>query len=162
MKKTLFIFSLLLLITSCKSKHNIATLNRKTSSNSKITKSDKIVRNAKQYLGTKYQFGGVSTKGIDCSGLVYVAYKKEHVLLPRVSRQMALQGKTIPLNKVKKGDLLFFSTGKKNRINHVGMVTKVKNNQVLFIHASTKRGVVISSMQEKYYKNKFVKAKRIL
>ena len=162
MKKTLFIFSLLLLITSCKSKHNIATLNRKTSSNSKITKSDKIVRNAKQYLGTKYQFGGVSTKGIDCSGLVYVTYKKEHVLLPRVSRQMALQGKTIPLNKVKKGDLLFFSTGKKNRINHVGMVTKVKNNQVLFIHASTKRGVVISSMQEKYYKNKFVKAKRIL
>ena len=101
-------------------------------------------------------------RGMDCSGLVYTSFKKENIALPRTSRAMAMQGRTTPLNKVKKGDLLFFSTGKKNRINHVGIVTKVKNNQILFIHTSTKRGVVISSMQEKYYKNKFVIAKRIL
>ena len=99
---------------------------------------------------------------MDCSGLIYVAYKKENILLPRVSRDMATKGKSISLNKAKKGDLLFFKTGKRNRINHVGLVTKIVNGEIFFIHASSSRGVVVSSMNSKYYKNAFVLAKRII
>ena len=46
-----------------------------------FTKADKIVSHAKKYTGTKYQFGGVTKKGMDCSGLIFVAYKKENILL---------------------------------------------------------------------------------
>ena len=162
MKKTLFIILLLLFITSCKSKQKTTTYKRKNNTTIKVSKPNKIVQNAKHYLGTKYQYGGVTKKGMDCSGLVYTSFKKENIVLPRNSRAMAMQGKTIPLNKVKKGDLLFFITGKKNRINHVGLVTNRKNKEIFFIHASTKKGVIVSSMQDKYYKNRFVKAKRIL
>ena len=133
MKKTLFIVLLLLFIISCKSKQKTTTFKRKNNTTIKVSKPNKIVQNAKYYLGTKYQYGGVTKKGMDCSGLVYTSFKKENIALPRTSRAMAMQGRTTPLNKVKKGDLLFFSTGKKNRINHVGIVTKVKNNQILFL-----------------------------
>lgn len=162
MKKILFIFLLLLFITSCKSKQKTTTYKRKNNTTFKVSKPNKIVQNARYYLGTKYQYGGVTKKGMDCSGLVYTSFKKENIVLPRTSRAMATQGKTIPLNKVEKGDLIFFITGKKNRINHVGLVTNRKKKEIFFIHSSTKKGVIVSSMQEKYYKNSFVKAKRIL
>ncbi len=128
----------------------------------KQTPQTKVVTNSKSYLGTRYKYGGTTHKGIDCSGLIYVAYQKEGIALPRVSTAMASKGKAISLSKVKKGDLVFFKTGRKNKINHVGMVTAIKNNTVYFIHASSSRGVVISSLSEKYYKKRFVKAKRIL
>ena len=100
---------------------------------------------------------------MDCSGLVYVAYGKEGIKLPRVSRDMAKQGKSVSLKKLVKGDLLFFKTGKsKNRINHVGIVTNVKKGEIFFIHASTTRGVINSSLNENYWRKTFVEARRII
>ena len=155
MKRILLLILIAFTTLSCKS-------TKKTTSSKQQTPQTKVVANAKQYLGTRYKYGGTTHKGMDCSGLIYVAYQKEHITLPRVSRAMATKGKTINLAKAKKGDLVFFKTSRKNRINHVGMVTAVKNNIVYFIHASSSRGVVISSLNEKYYKKRFVKAKRIL
>ncbi len=141
--------------TKKSSEKTAKTSGNKTSSN--------IIKTAKTFEGTKYKFGGTTKKGMDCSGLVYVAYGNEGIKLPRVSRDMAKQGKAVSLKKVEEGDLLFFKTGKsKNRVNHVGMVTKVKKGEVFFIHASITKGVINSSLNESYWKKTFVEARRVL
>ncbi len=122
-----------------------------------------IIDNALDYNGVRYKFGGSTRKGMDCSGLVYVSFKKENILLPRMSRDMAKKGQPIALNNVDKGDLLFFQTNKKRKaINHVGLVTKSENGNIEFIHATTGKGVITSSLTEIYWKAAFVEARRIL
>ena len=75
---------------------------------------------------------------------------------------MAKRGKKTSLNNVKKGDLLFFRTHKIRRINHVGLVISHKKGQIRFLHATSSRGVIVSSLSEKYWKKAFVKAAKIL
>ena len=179
LKPTILLIFLSAFLISCGSSKKSTTSHTKThkttskkttpKSSKKTTKSsankttNNIIKNAKTFEGTKYKFGGTTKKGMDCSGLVYVAYGKEGIKLPRVSRDMAKQGKSIPLKKVAKGDLLFFITSKsKNRINHVGIVTKVSNGKTYFIHSSTSRGVINSTMDESYWKKTFVQARRII
>lgn len=127
------------------------------------TKVDRIIASALQYKGVKYKFGGTTRKGMDCSGLVYTAFGKENIQLPRISRDMAKRGKKTPLRKVKKGDLLFFKISRRsNRINHVGLVTSVKKGVIYFIHSTSSKGVILSSMSEKYWSRNFVKATTVL
>ena len=122
-----------------------------------------IIDSAFAYSGTPYKYGGTSKKGMDCSGLIYTAFKENDVPLQRTSSAMATQGKRIKLNRVKKGDLLFFGTGKnRKRINHVGLVVKVDAKGIKFIHATTSRGVLISSLKEGYWNHAFVEARTIL
>ena len=124
---------------------------------------DSIVNTALTFSGTRYKYGGVTRKGMDCSGLVYVAFGEQHISLPRISYQIAEQGRPIKLKKVTKGDLLFFSTGKKSkRISHVGLVVAVDGDDIKFIHSTTSRGVIVSSLREGYWNHAFVKATRIL
>jgi len=124
---------------------------------------NKVVTNALKYEGVRYKYGGTTRRGMDCSGLVYVAFGEENLRLPRVSRDMATKGKKISLKNVHKGDLLFFKISRRsNKINHVGLVTSVKNGQINFIHSTSSRGVIVSNMFEKYWKNSFVKATRVL
>ncbi len=121
-----------------------------------------IVSYAKSFGGTRYKYGGTTKKGMDCSGLVYTSFKKENIILPRTSRTMATQGKPISLKKVKVGDLLFFKTNKrKNVISHVGLVVETKG-VIKFIHASTSKGVIISSLDEKYWNKAFTSVRRML
>ncbi len=149
---------LTVVVSSCSSSKTVVKNNKKTSS-----KADRVVANAMKYKGVRYKFGGTTKRGMDCSGVVYVAYGSQNVLLPRVSRDMAKRGKKIPLNKVKKGDLVFFRTNKSRRnINHVGLVVSNKRGQIRFIHATSSKGVIISSISEKYWKKTFVKATTIL
>ena len=154
----LIIILLSFLMTSCSSSKEVFVIE-----NGVISKTDKIIANAKSFKGTKYKFGGITKKGMDCSGLIYTAFKKENIQLPRVSRFIAEEGSKIPLHKAKKGDLLFFRTnGNSRKINHVGLITSIKNKQIHFIHATTSRGVIISLLSEKYWKNAFVKAVTVL
>lgn len=127
------------------------------------SKTNEIINTALTFSGVRYRFGGTTTKGMDCSGLLYVSFKKHNVNLPRVSHEMANEGKRIRVNQVEKGDLLFFKTGRKGKkINHVGLVVAVKNDEIKFIHASSSRGVIVSSLREGYWNYAFVKATRIL
>lgn len=157
MKKTFFILVFLSFIaTSCSSSKTI--VKKKA-----ISKADRIVFNALKYKGVRYKFGGTTKKGMDCSGIVYVAFGMENVQLPRVSRDMAKRGKKVFLSKAKKGDLLFFRTQKsRTKINHVGLVISHQKGQIRFIHATSSKGVVISNLSEKYWKKAFVKAVKIL
>lgn len=124
---------------------------------------NKIIRTALSFSGTRYKYGGTTRKGMDCSGLIFVSFKEHDIALQRTSSMMATQGNKISLNQVQKGDLLFFSTGKnKRRINHVGLVVSVDNNTVKFVHATTSRGVLVSSIKEGYWNYAFREARRIL
>lgn len=124
---------------------------------------EKIVKHAKGFEGTRYKFGGTTKKGMDCSGLVYVSFLEEGLSLPRTSRAMSLQGKRLYLKEVSTGDLLFFETNKNKKvINHVGLVVQADRDNIYFIHSSTSRGVIISSLSETYWKDNFVMARRVI
>ena len=127
------------------------------------TKADDIINTALTFSGVRYKYGGTTRKGMDCSGLLYVSFSEHDVELPRTSMRMAEKGKKIRVKDIEKGDLLFFKTSRTSkRINHVGMVVRVENDEIKFIHASTSRGVTVSSLREGFWNQAFVKATRIL
>ncbi len=134
-----------------------------TTKRTSLSTADNVINTALTFSGVRYKFGGTTRKGMDCSGLLYVSFGKHDVKLPRTSIHMAEEGKKIRVRNVEKGDLLFFKTNKRaKRINHVGMVVAVENNEIKFIHASSSRGVTVSSLREGYWNQAFVKATRIL
>jgi cell wall-associated NlpC family hydrolase len=131
--------------------------------NKEISITDKVVFNALQFEGVIYRRGGVTSGGFDCSGLIYTSFIKENILLPRQSMYMANKGAEITLDQARKGDLLFFITGRKSRkINHVGLIVSIEDNEINFIHSTSGRGVIISSLSEKYWKKSFLKATKVL
>lgn len=156
MKNLLSLIVLILVFASCGSA-------KKTYNTNSLSQTDRVIHQAQTFSGTPYAWGGTTRKGMDCSGLLYVAFKKENIVLPRVSRDMATRGKAIRKNAIAKGDLVFFKTNKNSRnINHVGLVTQVKANVVYFIHATTSKGVLTSTLNEKYWQNTYSQARRVL
>ena len=129
-----------------------------------LTKLDEVLTTAQTFINTPYKFGGTTKAGMDCSGLVYVSYQSIDIKLPRSSKNMAKKaGQEINFLEVKKGDLLFFDIDKfEGRVNHVGLVTSVINDEVFFMHSTTEKGVITSSIKESYWEKAFVKAKRVL
>lgn len=127
------------------------------------SKAENIINTALTFSGVRYKYGGTTKKGMDCSGLLYVAFGEHEISLPRISYQMAEKGNPIGLKNIVKGDLLFFKTGRATkRINHVGMVVAIEGDDIKFIHSTTSRGVIVSSLREGYWNYAFVKATRIL
>ena len=122
----------------------------------------KIIDSAKVYVGTPYHYGGMSKKGIDCSALIYRAYQKNDLSVPRTSIAQSELGEKVKLEKADIGDLIFFRTTRRKRISHVGMVIENYNGDIKFIHASSSKGVMISSLEEAYFKKRFVKIKRLI
>lgn len=153
-----------ILLTSCGASRS-KVITEKTE-NSRIEPANKQVHNiishAREFEGTRYKYGGTTKKGMDCSGLIYTSFLKEDIAMPRTSRDLSLRGRRLYLKEVAPGDLLFFETNKKRRvINHVGLVVEV-DDEIRFIHSSTSRGVIISSLEENYWKSNFVMARRVL
>lgn len=120
------------------------------------------VETALSYEGTRYKYGGISSKGMDCSGLIFVSFKEAGMSVPRTSASLFDAVQLINFNQVQKGDLLFFATGKnKTKVNHVGLVVNKTPAEVSFIHASSSRGVMISTMNEGYWLNAYLSAGRL-
>ncbi len=69
---------------------------------------------------------------------------------------------TTKLKKLIPGDLVFFKTGRGRKITHVGIVVSNNKDYPEFIHSSTSRGVIISSLGEAYWRKNFRKARRII
>nr|MCH9740613.1 C40 family peptidase [Campylobacterota bacterium] len=94
-------------------------------------------------------------------GYVKYLYEQEGIELPRTAYEQSKVGQYVTRSELKKGDLLFFKTTDKRKIpiTHVGMY--IGNDR--FIHAaSSKKGIIISSLSKSKYNKKFVKAKRII
>lgn len=117
-----------------------------------------LLRAAEKYLGTPYRFGGDTRRGMDCSGLVWRAAKEAWNLeLPRSSREMAELGMPLSRAELEPGDLVFFYTGSRRRISHVG----IYEGGGRFIHSSTSKGVEVASMEEGYWRRRLVCARRL-
>lgn len=116
----------------------------------------KLYRQYKKWRGVRYQLGGTSQSGVDCSAFVQVTFKKKlGIDLPRTTRLQSQLGKNISKSDLKAGDLVFFKTGPTNR--HVGIYLE-KNK---FLHASASKGVIISKLDNVYWQSNYWKSVRI-
>ncbi|WP_154650803.1 C40 family peptidase [Reinekea blandensis] len=110
-----------------------------------------------QYRGTPYRYGGTDANGFDCSGFIKVAYNEAFGMsLPRTTEQLAVNGQPIRRDQLSVGDLVFFRTSAKQL--HAGIYT----GQGRFIHASTSKGVIESSLDNQYWRQRYFKARRYL
>lgn len=128
----------------------------------KVHKKDdlKLYAEAGRWLGVPYRYGDKSRSGTDCSGLVGQIYQSVYkVPLERTVEGMDDKNcRRVGKSNLKPGDLVFFNTSKRKKgLNHVGLY--LKNNY--FIHASTSRGVIVSSLHEDYYRKHWKKGGRV-
>lgn len=124
---------------------------------------DSLVIFARQLQGKPYRWGGKSPKGFDCSGFVAYVYNAFGFELHGSSRAQSKQGQKIGLEKVKKGDVLFFtgSNPKLRHVGHVGIVISEGDEDIRFVHSSTNSGVIVSELKG-YYQTRLLEAKRML
>jgi len=120
----------------------------------------KLLELIDSWYGTKYKYGGDTRDGVDCSGFTKAFMASYYdVTLTRNSAEMYQKSKHIKKKKLAQGDLVFFKTkGKRAGITHVGVY--LCNNK--FIHAATSNGVIISDLDEDYYKARFAGGGRVV
>ncbi|WP_370279199.1 NlpC/P60 family protein [Pontibacterium sp.] len=117
---------------------------------------DRMYQQYQQWKGTKYALGGLSKKGIDCSGFVYVTYREKlGIRLPRTTDHQSRIGQEIDRRNLVSGDLVFFKTGFK--VRHVGIYI----GEGKFLHASTSQGVTISRLDNVYWQDKYWHSRRV-
>ncbi len=110
----------------------------------------------REWKGVRYRNGGMSKRGVDCSGFVYLTYgTRLGIRLPRTTRAQASIGREIGQRELRPGDMLFFKTGWD--VRHVGIYLGDRN----FLHASTSRGVMASSLDSRYWARHYWKSVRI-
>jgi cell wall-associated NlpC family hydrolase len=118
-----------------------------------------ILSYSKDLLGVPYRFGGTTLRALDCSAFVQKVFKSIGIDLPRTAREQFKTGRDVDRNEISEGDLLFFKTRSHRYPSHVGIY--IGDNQ--FIHASrSERRVSIDSLDEPYYKRRFIGAKRLI
>jgi cell wall-associated NlpC family hydrolase len=122
-------------------------------------KGRQVVQQALRYKGTRYQYGGTTKHGLDCSGLVARVWADLKMKkIPRVSSALYQSGKPVHLAELRPGDLVFFKNTYKPGISHVGVYAG--NNK--FIHAAGKRrGVTIAKLSDPYYQLHYAGARRL-
>lgn len=150
--------SALFLLAAC-SKKTTTTVRKETLSPS----SSRIVEVARRYTGTPYRTGGMDRKGMDCSGYVCTVFREAASLaLPRTADEQATVGKAVPLSALRPGDLVFFREPGHRRITHVGIVSRLHQGQVYFLHASSSKGVTEDTLSLPYWQKRVVMARRVL
>ena len=119
MKRILPFLLIAVLACSCKSKKNysskkIQTHTVKVNTTAKPSaEAERIVKYAKTFDGTRYKYGGMTKRGMDCSGLIYTSFKEHDISLPRSTSGLQGTGDWIDLKEVNVGDLVFFCDTKK-------------------------------------------------
>lgn len=117
---------------------------------------DALYRQYREWKGVRYRNGGLSRDGIDCSGFVFVTYRDRFgIILPRRTKEQVGAGKRIKQKKLRPGDLVFFKTGFFSR--HVGIYV----GQRTFLHVSGKKGVTMTSLDNRYWSRRYWQSRRI-
>lgn len=111
------------------------------------------------WWGTRYSLGGTTENGIDCSAFTQTLMKELYnIALLRTAHEQYANTERINVEDLEEGDLVFFGHGgKKSTISHVGFY--ILNNK--FVHASTSSGVMISDLNDSYWKQRFKGAGRV-
>ncbi len=162
MKKLILIAAIPTLFFSCQKKQGATVQTNQTDTHQKIIQNKyaealgvspshitdvALYTFVDDWIGTKYQYGGMSKTGVDCSGFCNVlynnVYKKQ---LPRTTKEIAKQIKKVNKEKLQEGNVVVFNIANKKN-SHIGIY--LQNNK--FVHASTSKGVIISSLQNPYY-----------
>jgi len=119
-----------------------------------------VLRTARSLINTPYKWGGYQPRtGFDCSGFIWFVYHQHGINLPRVSWQQFGVGQSISYSDLRPGDLMFYKVSKKGKSLHVGILT----DRGTFIHApSSGKYVMESSLNNIYWRNRYIGAKRIL
>jgi LysM repeat protein len=117
--------------------------------------SARVAALAMSFVGRPYAWSGLGPNGFDCSGLVARVYAAAGRLLPHSSFGQYTVGGAVARDALASGDLVFFHTYSAGP-SHVGIY--VGNQQ--FVHASYSRGVIVSSLTEPYYLDRYLGARR--
>ena len=184
--RTLFVLVIVILfLASCRNKKEIASTATSTNNGSVITpdkssstakqsyiidkyatqlkvdakdiKDEKLYSFIDEWYSAPYKYGASEKNGTDCSGFTCRLYESVYgKKIPRSSREIHTSSKEIELKNLKEGDFVFFKIESPN-VSHVGVY--LQNNK--FVHASTKKGVIINDLDEPYYKKYFFTGGRI-
>jgi lipoprotein Spr len=120
-------------------------------------KNETLYKFINEWQGVPYKYAGKDKSGIDCSGLTSALYLKVYKkTISSNTKALVGEVKKISESDLKEGDLVFFITNGKS-ISHVGVY--LQNHK--FVHASTKKGVMISDMNEPYFKQNYASSGRV-
>jgi len=118
----------------------------------------KLVSCLSEWLGTPYKYGGNTRQGTDCSGMVSAVFKEVYnINMYRNSADQLKNVKVIDKSELRAGDLVFFKIYN-DTISHVGIYL----GENKFIHSSTRKGVVVNSLEEDYYKKCYFTSGRVV
>ncbi len=166
-RATLGLLALLALLAGCASRPMPAVESRDAGGEPPLLRDDVPVGDASPVLpllreqaddwrGVPYRLGGTDRRGVDCSAFVQITFQSQlGVDVPRTTAELAREGRRVPRGDLAPGDLVFFKTGFRQR--HVGIYMGADR----FLHASTSRGVMTSSLNNVYWRRHFWKARRL-
>ena len=119
----------------------------------------RLTRQLSAWRGVPYRYGGLSKKGVDCSGFIYLTFRDSlGITLPRSTKLLSNIGDKVSKKSLTPGDLVFFKTTNQGKTRHVGIYVGAGE----FIHASTSKGVMRSKLSNPYWRSNYWKARRVI
>ncbi len=137
-------------------KTNTKVLSTKTGIPEKEMTNKKLYKFIDEWYGVPYKFGGCTKSGVDCSCFTNQLFKEVfNQTLARSSRDIYKESEKIKTQALKEGDFVFFKINSQE-VSHVGVF--LTNSK--FVHASTSKGVMVSDLNDAYYKKYYFGAGR--
>lgn len=121
-----------------------------------VSLEDRLLSHYKVWKGTPYRYGGTGRSGVDCSAFAQLTFDGcFDCPLPRTTATQVREGRAVSRSDLRAGDLVFFKTGSVSR--HVGICV----SPTLFMHASSSKGVTLSSLDNVYWQPRYWQARRV-